>query len=74
MEGIKLSVDNRCVMSGRLGTTKFKIKNNKGREKKHARKIIAECQATAARPMLTATNCQYETATGSRLSLIVYKE
>ena len=75
MEGIKLSVDNRCVMSGRLGTTKFKIKNNEGRgEKKHARKIIAECQATAARPMSTATNCQYETATGSRLSLIVYKE
>ena len=45
-----------------------------GGEKENARKIIVEWQATAARLMLTATNCQYETATGSRLSLIVYKE
>ena len=44
-----------------------------GGEKENARKIIAGCQATAARLMSTATNYQYETATGSRLSLIAYK-
>ena len=37
-------------------------------------KIIAECQAAAARPMLTAQDCHYETAKESRLSLIAYKE
>ena len=42
--------------------------------KENAGKIIAECQATAARMMLTAQKCHYETAKGSRLSLIAYKE
>ena len=45
-----------------------------GGEKENTRKIIAECQATAARLMLTAQNCHDETTKGSRLSLIAYKE
>ena len=45
-----------------------------GGGKENARKVIAECQATAARMMLTAQNCHYETAKESRLSLIAYKE
>ena len=75
MGGIKLSVDNRCVMSERLGTTKFKSKEQWGQEGKgKARKVIAGSHTTAARPMLTAQNCHYETAKGSRLSSIAYKE